>query len=164
DHAVGALLQPAVHDIVGNGDGNETGNDNQLQEILGQHVPNIDNGGRHYFSDPYFLATLFGDEGGEAKETHTADQDGKAAKTPRQGSYPFLGRKFFTVFLVHKIVLEGDVGEMLLKDPFDQGQALACTLVGVRSEEHTSELQSRENLVCRLLLEKKKLACASHHA
>src|SRR5690606_40121576 len=29
-------------------------------------------------------------------------------------------------------------------------------LAGARSEEHTSELQSRENLVCRLLLEKKK--------
>src|SRR5436309_11004959 len=29
-----------------------------------------------------------------------------------------------------------------------------------RSEEHTSELQSRENLVCRLLLEKKKTAPA----
>src|SRR5690606_40310194 len=29
-------------------------------------------------------------------------------------------------------------------------------LGGERSEEHTSELQSRENLVCRLLLEKKK--------
>src|SRR5207302_6887840 len=28
--------------------------------------------------------------------------------------------------------------------------------MGTRSEEHTSELQSRENLVCRLLLEKKK--------
>src|SRR2546422_2723504 len=28
--------------------------------------------------------------------------------------------------------------------------------VGVRSEEHTSELQSRLHLVCRLLLEKKK--------
>src|SRR5260370_14135618 len=28
-----------------------------------------------------------------------------------------------------------------------------------RSEEHTSELQSHLNLVCRLLLEKKKLAC-----
>src|SRR2546428_9200775 len=27
---------------------------------------------------------------------------------------------------------------------------------GVRSEEHTSELQSRSDLVCRLLLEKKK--------
>src|SRR5690606_41976471 len=27
--------------------------------------------------------------------------------------------------------------------------------LGPRSEEHTSELQSRENLVCRLLLEKK---------
>src|SRR5690606_40963774 len=30
----------------------------------------------------------------------------------------------------------------------------------VRSEEHTSELQSRENLVCRLLLEKKNHTCA----
>src|SRR5690606_41492983 len=29
-------------------------------------------------------------------------------------------------------------------------------IVDHRSEEHTSELQSRENLVCRLLLEKKK--------
>src|SRR3712207_8439904 len=29
-------------------------------------------------------------------------------------------------------------------------------LVAVRSEEHTSELQSRQYLVCRLLLEKKK--------
>src|SRR5690606_40324667 len=29
-------------------------------------------------------------------------------------------------------------------------------IVDKRSEEHTSELQSRENLVCRLLLEKKK--------
>src|SRR5690349_22520659 len=28
--------------------------------------------------------------------------------------------------------------------------------VGARSEEHTSELQSRRDLVCRLLLEKKK--------
>src|SRR5690606_7346569 len=30
------------------------------------------------------------------------------------------------------------------------------SIESVRSEEHTSELQSRENLVCRLLLEKKK--------
>src|SRR5436309_12538610 len=33
---------------------------------------------------------------------------------------------------------------------------LLSLLFGDRSEEHTSELQSRENLVCRLLLEKKK--------
>src|SRR5436309_4906110 len=32
----------------------------------------------------------------------------------------------------------------------------------IRSEEHTSELQSRENLVCRLLLEKKKKNNNSH--
>src|SRR5207302_10548381 len=39
-------------------------------------------------------------------------------------------------------------------------QAITATMTGTngmtRSEEHTSELQSRENLVCRLLLEKKK--------
>src|SRR2546430_10705990 len=32
-----------------------------------------------------------------------------------------------------------------------------------RSEEHTSELQSQSNLVCRLLLEKKKIETAHHH-
>src|SRR3712207_7433555 len=32
----------------------------------------------------------------------------------------------------------------------------SLTAVGARSEEHTSELQSRQYLVCRLLLEKKK--------
>src|SRR5258708_15609117 len=32
--------------------------------------------------------------------------------------------------------------------------------VSSRSEEHTSELQSPDHLVCRLLLEKKKKACA----
>src|SRR2546427_3504145 len=31
-----------------------------------------------------------------------------------------------------------------------------CRAPGTRSEEHTSELQSQSNLVCRLLLEKKK--------
>src|SRR2546421_2185021 len=31
-----------------------------------------------------------------------------------------------------------------------------------RSEEHTSELQSRSDLVCRLLLEKKKKYCDHH--
>src|SRR2546430_3047185 len=31
-----------------------------------------------------------------------------------------------------------------------------CQFVENRSEEHTSELQSQSNLVCRLLLEKKK--------
>src|SRR3712207_8337274 len=32
----------------------------------------------------------------------------------------------------------------------------SCTPIRARSEEHTSELQSRQYLVCRLLLEKKK--------
>src|SRR5256886_13434230 len=32
----------------------------------------------------------------------------------------------------------------------------------IRSEEHTSELQSQSNLVCRLLLEKKNLTSAQH--
>src|SRR5258708_27464554 len=34
---------------------------------------------------------------------------------------------------------------------------------GERSEEHTSELQSPDHLVCRLLLEKKKRDGQSHH-
>src|SRR5258708_18688309 len=34
--------------------------------------------------------------------------------------------------------------------------ALFLSMIGIRSEEHTSELQSPDHLVCRLLLEKKK--------
>src|SRR5690349_23999175 len=40
-------------------------------------------------------------------------------------------------------------------DPARRG-ALGARLDPARSEEHTSELQSRRDLVCRLLLEKKK--------
>src|SRR2546430_11860174 len=39
---------------------------------------------------------------------------------------------------------------------FLEVEALARQVVQGRSEEHTSELQSQSNLVCRLLLEKKK--------
>src|SRR3989440_5043352 len=38
--------------------------------------------------------------------------------------------------------------------------AAAETVVAARSEEHTSELQSRSDLVCRLLLEKKNILIA----
>src|SRR5690606_41478548 len=44
------------------------------------------------------------------------------------------------------------------RHPLDRGRSPwgAFRLSPFRSEEHTSELQSRENLVCRLLLEKTK--------
>src|SRR2546421_8035556 len=40
--------------------------------------------------------------------------------------------------------------------PYQAHQAISSS-AGRRSEEHTSELQSRSELVCRLLLEKKKV-------
>src|SRR3712207_8536306 len=39
--------------------------------------------------------------------------------------------------------------------------ATVLVLLALRSEEHTSELQSRQYLVCRLLLEKKKIKKAN---
>src|SRR3989475_235534 len=45
-------------------------------------------------------------------------------------------------------------------DPVDPAEAAA--LAADRSEEHTSELQSQSNLVCRLLLEKKKIISESY--
>src|SRR2546425_7246381 len=52
----------------------------------------------------------------------------------------------------------GRTGEDLL------AEALLGTLIGTRSEEHTSELQSLAYLVCRLLLEKKKKEIKTRHA
>src|SRR5258707_6628287 len=46
--------------------------------------------------------------------------------------------------------------------PADSPRKAECQQT--RSEEHTSELQSRQYLVCRLLLEKKKKKHHTHHA
>src|SRR3712207_9004823 len=57
-----------------------------------------------------------------------------------------------------EVVGRGDVpGQAGAED----GAGLAADVgrIGLRSEEHTSELQSRQYLVCRLLLEKKKNTC-----
>src|SRR5690606_39936971 len=51
---------------------------------------------------------------------------------------------------------EGSISAPVDLDVFPWFFKWALGGVSTRSEEHTSELQSRENLVCRLLLEKKK--------
>src|SRR5207253_6037662 len=80
-----------------------------------------------------------------------------------------LGRDIFTADLVlgdvgpvDVEIVVGDEGVLtlagLLLEPLELLElAFACLLEqSFRSEEHTSELQSRGHLVCRLLLEKKK--------
>src|SRR2546430_11323399 len=45
-----------------------------------------------------------------------------------------------------------------LREPQRRGKSHVAARDRLRSEEHTSELQSQSNLVCRLLLEKKKFS------
>src|SRR2546426_7747307 len=52
------------------------------------------------------------------------------------------------------------IGAKMLLGAWDIDIAITTSLSVVRSEEHTSELQSPCNIVCRLLLEKKKPSCA----
>src|SRR5207249_9826851 len=55
-------------------------------------------------------------------------------------------------------VLDVDLGELAHLIDHALGRPVLRRLeIGVRSEEHTSELQSRFDLVCRLLLEKKNV-------
>src|SRR2546430_12106704 len=58
--------------------------------------------------------------------------------------------------LLHKITNPLIVGGMYAVDDERVGDLVQ------RSEEHTSELQSQSNLVCRLLLEKKKQSSILH--
>src|SRR2546427_9143868 len=56
----------------------------------------------------------------------------------------------------------GDYAVLNADDSFCVGYSAAARGNPLRSEEHTSELQSQSNLVCRLLLEKKKLSDPLH--
>src|SRR5256885_6215934 len=74
------------------------------------------------------------------------------------------------VAVEHKDRLKGDVIFLFVDNRKDRVEHLKAELqkvtvpknFKVRSEEHTSELQSPCNLVCRLLLEKKKKSNAIH--
>src|SRR3989442_9843881 len=61
----------------------------------------------------------------------------------------------------HVLLDEQDADALLAVDRTDDAEDLADD---ERSEEHTSELQSRPHLVCRLLLEKKKRPAEPRHA
>src|SRR3712207_7949442 len=52
--------------------------------------------------------------------------------------------------------LDAGQGASPLRQPLLERRQLGARKLDARSEEHTSELQSRQYLVCRLLLEKKK--------
>src|SRR5690606_39352867 len=62
-----------------------------------------------------------------------------------------------TTELEYRTPFELLVAVALSAQATDIGVNKATRKLFPRSEEHTSELQSRENLVCRLLLEKKKI-------
>src|SRR2546430_7918653 len=62
-----------------------------------------------------------------------------------------IGRKTFETVLAFESWPYGDKRVVVLSS-----RPLDLSAVRGRSEEHTSELQSQSNLVCRLLLEKKK--------
>src|SRR5436305_3918840 len=64
-----------------------------------------------------------------------------------------LGQKIAADYAGKEVVLVGVLKGSFI---FMADLARAIELPDVRSEEHTSELQSRPHLVCRLLLEKKK--------
>src|SRR5690349_24776881 len=77
-------------------------------------------------------------------------------RPPRSTLFPTRRSSDLVQLAVHRIV------EKLLHTPTVRVKELAVGGQGddyaqaLRSEEHTSELQSRRDLVCRLLLEKKK--------
>src|SRR2546427_4237625 len=78
-------------------------------------------------------------------------------RPPRSTLFPYT-----TLFRSHQPLHEGgprDVlsGSLVRLGGLDEGHVQAGDEPQrIRSEEHTSELQSQSNLVCRLLLEKKK--------
>src|SRR3712207_8686351 len=79
-------------------------------------------------------------------------------RPPRSTLFPYttLFRSVFAVFATLSIVFLKQIGVGLSVAILIDATIVRAVLLPARSEEHTSELQSRQYLVCRLLLEKKK--------
>src|SRR3712207_7373815 len=77
------------------------------------------------------------------------------SRRPRQGLEGLAGRKLEALHEDALGLLDGGAGGHRGLQVLGAGEG-PLVEVAVRSEEHTSELQSRQYLVCRLLLEKKK--------
>src|SRR5688572_31603813 len=92
-------------------------------------------------------------------------------RPPRSTLFPYTtlfrsARKHRTQRSRSHRIIEGDHALVFRVGDFFPalGQVGRLQLAGiVRSEEHTSELQSQSNLVCRLLLEKKNNTHTSNH-
>src|SRR2546430_3237239 len=72
-------------------------------------------------------------------------------RPPRSTLFPYT-----TLFRSRSIGRSNFVVKLVLRAPKRFAEVIKCLWSDDRSEEHTSELQSQSNLVCRLLLEKKK--------
>src|SRR5688572_31816972 len=72
-------------------------------------------------------------------------------RPPRSTLFPYT-----TLFRSVEVVLGRQLRPLRRGDRALTGERLQRVARDARSEEHTSELQSQSNLVCRLLLEKKK--------
>src|SRR5258707_10415755 len=79
-------------------------------------------------------------------------------RPPRSTLFPYT-TLFRSAHVVGEVDEAGAVGARARPDRPGGACGVGVLPVAHRSEEHTSELQSRQYLVCRLLLEKKKKKC-----
>src|SRR5438094_6156631 len=79
-------------------------------------------------------------------------------RPPRSTLFPYT-----TLFRSIPVKIEVDIGVCQCQQPDDHDRDRYPSLSSARSEEHTSELQSPYDLVCRLLLEKKKNTTTINH-
>src|SRR2546427_8458424 len=81
-------------------------------------------------------------------------------RPPRSTLFPYTTLfRSLRRFLLAYLFFEDGINTVVYFSSVFAGHTLAFTtpeVIQLRSEEHTSELQSQSNLVCRLLLEKKK--------
>src|SRR2546430_13530112 len=79
-------------------------------------------------------------------------------RPPRSTLFPYTTLfRSRTTLLTYKAVVAGDAGGQDFSGTYWVASLWRKIGGQWRSEEHTSELQSQSNLVCRLLLEKKKM-------
>src|SRR6185312_4928074 len=135
--AIGVIVQPIVHDPPRDGEGDETGEQDQFNEVEGQQASQERNRGAQHLADADLLCPSFGRITREPEEAETGNKDREGGEDGGKAARQGFRLELILEVLVQEFVLEGVAGVARFDDI--PGGRDGFRNVGVRLQAHAED-------------------------